>query len=61
MNNCKKHHYVYAFESRIEKYDIRLFNEGLTKSTLNRFNIGDRVAFYHCRDCGGLLLTEVLK
>lgn len=57
MNNCK-HHYVYAYESKIYDFDIHYVREAYIKSTLPNLAVGMRVAFYQCKHCAEMLITE---
>ncbi|QXV81911.1 hypothetical protein bas03_0084 [Escherichia phage JulesPiccard] len=61
MSNCNKHHYYYAYESKLEKSDIDGIRYGWADATAPCIFVGMKMAFYVCSKCHNILITERLS
>ena len=57
-DNNHKHHYIYVFTSIINDFDIKAISSAYHESTKPSVSIGETCAFYECKDCGKMLITE---
>lgn len=57
MSKCK-HKYCYAYESKVEEYDMSGLVCGWALTTVTHVTIGMKMAFYICCKCNDVLMTE---